>query len=476
MERNIVLLSGITDDQNNLLAAGGVNSATDLSMLEHDDVKGILTTASVVLTRKLWRIGKYVAAGQTVQATTTLADITTFFAMSTRPRAAAAAPVPPTAPNALEVMRGAPIQMRKTSELIPHPPFLLEEKKANPVAPEERTYDWKRFMVSFERSGKVGMTLRESKNTLDPVTDLTKGSQKQVTTVTRVVAKGQAKDAGVRANDVLCLFSYSPVNDYKTCPINVWHGYDCLINCLKLPERPVYALGLRKVRKKKVIVKKEKVVDAMPDNHEFWISSGVSVSPIINETFTAIPTEIRKNFRKVGFCKFGENWLPAIEVGPDDVAAHLSDEWMKKFKQKENYYTHLVYWYGDEPKSGYGWFEHEEWSKKFVSFGVGKKKGYSDVPIAIVKKLDKKMKLAKEQRIRLDAIHQIKGDHLLPKEKRIAWLTGTTPAPRFDENTETSKINHPEKRKQMDIKGDVDDEAKHRSTKLHSKRKKYNFG
>ena len=60
MEMNIVVLSGITYEQKNALATGGVNSGTDLSMLEHDDIKEILTTASVVLTRKLWRIGRYV--------------------------------------------------------------------------------------------------------------------------------------------------------------------------------------------------------------------------------------------------------------------------------------------------------------------------------------------------------------------------------------------------------------------------------
>jgi len=102
---------------------------------------------------------------------------------------------------------------------------------------------------------------------------------------------------------------------------------------------------------------------------------------------------------------------------------------------------HLVYWYGADLNSGYGWFEDKVWSKKFLSFEVGIEKGYLDVPKAIITRLDKKVKLMKAQQERLDAINQIKSDQLLPKEKRIAWLTGTIPGLSSDEKTETSKIN-----------------------------------
>eukprot|EP00592_Proboscia_alata_P007541 CAMPEP_0194363742 /NCGR_PEP_ID=MMETSP0174-20130528/11594_1 /TAXON_ID=216777 /ORGANISM="Proboscia alata, Strain PI-D3" /LENGTH=3050 /DNA_ID=CAMNT_0039137361 /DNA_START=650 /DNA_END=9802 /DNA_ORIENTATION=+ len=222
------------------------------------------------------------------------------------------------------------IQMRQTAELILHPPVPLEEKETNPVAPEEITYDWKRFMVSFERSGKVGMTLRESKNTLDPVTDLTKGSQKQVTSVTRVTSKGQAEDAGIRANDVLCLLSYRPLNDYETCPINVWHGYDSLISRLKLPKRPVYAVGLRKVRKKKDIVKKEKVVvEVMPENKEFWIEELNRMEAAIEEAEEMLGVAALQKYRKT----IENEWLDHEKEEKD---AKNDDEKLQQMKGEVN--------------------------------------------------------------------------------------------------------------------------------------------
>jgi len=149
------------------------------------------------------------------------------------------------------------IQMRQTAKLLLNQSRSLEEKEIYPSACEETIYSWKRFMVEFHLSGKVGMTLRETKNTLNPLTDLIKDVRNHVTTVTQVVTKGQAENAGILVNDVLCLLSYTPVDSYESCSI-VWQSHDAMVQNLKNLKRPLYALGLRKVgrkeKKKKAII------------------------------------------------------------------------------------------------------------------------------------------------------------------------------------------------------------------------------
>jgi len=158
-----------------------------------------------------------------------------------------------------------------------------------------------------------------------------------------------------------------------------------------------------------------------------------------------IPNDISKNFREVGFGKWGRDWIPIIEVGPDDVADHLSDEWMESFHKKKDNYRHLIYFYGSKLNHGYAWFDSKEWLSKFTSFENGKRKGYLDIPLPIQKKIENKQTLSRTQRERLDAKLQINIDFPLPKEKRIAWLTGSTPSPSsLDETEDASKDSHQE--------------------------------
>jgi len=106
---------------------------------------------------------------------------------------------------------------------------------------------------------------------------------------------------------------------------------------------------------------------------------------------------------------------------------------------------HLVYWYGAELRSGFGWIEQKEWSKKFISFEDGRSKGYLDIPSSIMKKVETYKKLTKAQQERLNAVSQIKIDHALPKEERIAWLTRLTPSPYSNEKSEVPKLKDNQK-------------------------------
>ena len=86
MKRNIIKLSEIIDNQKNELAVIVVNSANNLSILDHRGIYAMLTTSIAVMTDEIQQIGKYLVAGQSVQGTMALAEITKFFATPTQLR------------------------------------------------------------------------------------------------------------------------------------------------------------------------------------------------------------------------------------------------------------------------------------------------------------------------------------------------------------------------------------------------------
>ena len=94
MERNILLLSGLTPEESAALALQGIVSGDDLSIITHEDLKEILPEATVVKRRKLCAIGDFLAQGQAILDGTSMPDIVRYL---NTPAAAivAAQPAPP---------------------------------------------------------------------------------------------------------------------------------------------------------------------------------------------------------------------------------------------------------------------------------------------------------------------------------------------------------------------------------------------
>ena len=47
-----------------------------------------------------------------------------------------------------------------------------------------------------------------------------------------------------------------------------------------------------------------------------------------------VPESVRSRFREGGFCKWGKDWLPVLELGPFDVEpGTVRDMWLKMFEK-----------------------------------------------------------------------------------------------------------------------------------------------
>ena len=55
-----------------------------------------------------------------------------------------------------------------------------------------------------------------------------------------------------------------------------------------------------------------------------------------NNIISAIPPNVKKDFKEVGFVCWNGNWLPVIQLGPDDIP--VSSSARKEFLRYINYY------------------------------------------------------------------------------------------------------------------------------------------
>ena len=95
MERTIITLSAITEEERDLLATKGVNSGTYILMLGHVAIITMLPVASVVFIQKLWRIRQFISTGQDIESGTTMGDVTTYFTQKPDPQVLPIPPIPP---------------------------------------------------------------------------------------------------------------------------------------------------------------------------------------------------------------------------------------------------------------------------------------------------------------------------------------------------------------------------------------------
>ena len=134
MDVAIVNLASLSVDEIASLAAGGINNGDDLMVMEFADIVAILPTANILKQRKLAQIARYLAMGNTVEVSTTIADIMQCIATPTVARAIGGARVP----AAEDPARGAPKIYVNYLEKFSGIPIDFEEWKISTTQPLER--------------------------------------------------------------------------------------------------------------------------------------------------------------------------------------------------------------------------------------------------------------------------------------------------------------------------------------------------
>ena len=101
MDPKVVELSGMTQHELETLANAGLTNTDNLSVLEEADIVHLLPKSSILLRRKLARLGTFLARGHVVNVQTTMQNVMVTLSM---PMATTAQAVVPDVDN----MRGAP--------------------------------------------------------------------------------------------------------------------------------------------------------------------------------------------------------------------------------------------------------------------------------------------------------------------------------------------------------------------------------
>jgi len=139
-----------------------------------------------------------------------------------------------------------------------------------------------------------------------------------------------------------------------------------------------------------------------------------------------IPEKIKKDFRKIGFTKWGKQMLPVIELSPFDVEpGGVRDQWISMFenclKTKRNP-SRLIMWYGtiwENRSEAYSFVA----KTKITSIETGKAKGYDKLPKVLHKKMTDGKELTEKENFHIQGLDQMQKDLELPPEKRIEWMS-----------------------------------------------------
>jgi len=150
-------------------------------------------------------------------------------------------------------------------------------------------------------------------------------------------------------------------------------------------------------------------------------------------TLSKIPEYIKKDFRQIGFTKWGKQMLPVIELGPYDVEPGcVRNQWIKMFtnctRSKRNP-SRLVMWYGtvwENRSEAYSFVA----KTKVTSYEAGKAKGYHKLPSTLHRKISEGKELTEKEKFYVQGLDQMKKDVELPSDQRIQWMS------RFTENYE----------------------------------------
>ena len=106
MDPKVVELSGMTQHELETLANAGVTNTDNLSVLEEADIVQLLPNSSILLRRKLARLGTFLARGHVVNVQTTMQNVMVTLSTPMATTAQAVVPAVPAVP--VDPTRGAP--------------------------------------------------------------------------------------------------------------------------------------------------------------------------------------------------------------------------------------------------------------------------------------------------------------------------------------------------------------------------------
>jgi len=135
-------------------------------------------------------------------------------------------------------------------------------------------------------------------------------------------------------------------------------------------------------------------------------------------------SQIKDDFRKLGFVKLDGFFIPVIQLSPYDISCgRVRDKWLSLFcnnivEGKDEILPRIVHWYGSyEIKGGQAAFSLVRKSD-IIDFDDGKKKGYLETPIDVQEKLDRKDALTPMDKMVLGGIRLVKQAATFTRERR----------------------------------------------------------
>ncbi|KAL7544677.1 hypothetical protein ACHAWF_008045 [Thalassiosira exigua] len=163
--------------------------------------------------------------------------------------------------------------------------------------------------------------------------------------------------------------------------------------------------------------------------------SGVALSSNLTtkegfETFRSnllarVPKSVKDRFREGGFCKWGRDWLPVLELGPFDVEpGRVRDLWLKLFEEAQKNgreMNRLILWYGvqfEDRGRAYSFVK----GAQLVAYEEGTRRGYCNVPCKVQAKIGNKRKLNKTEELHMRGLVEIEADMQRDKSNRAQWM------------------------------------------------------
>ena len=140
-----------------------------------------------------------------------------------------------------------------------------------------------------------------------------------------------------------------------------------------------------------------------------------------DELLGRVPDDIKARFLEGGFCKWGKEWLPVLELGPFDVPpGPVRDMWLDMFAKSQEQgrgMKRLVYWYGVEHGDrgrAYSFVNETQ----LVDWKKGKREGYHNIPTNIQSKNARQQKLSKSEEQQQRGLIELKVDMELDTAER----------------------------------------------------------
>jgi len=138
-----------------------------------------------------------------------------------------------------------------------------------------------------------------------------------------------------------------------------------------------------------------------------------------------IPEKSKREFRTLGFAKWGKDFLPVMVLGPYDVGpGGVRDQWMQMFEntiKSGRAMSKLVFWYGtphDDLSNSFSFVA----GSKIVSLPSGQKQHLHELPAKTQKKLESGKKLTATESMHVNGLKEFVEDVGRKPADRSEWL------------------------------------------------------